>query len=127
MKGMKSRINGSDTNGRTRSSRISESPTPASGHRAGQEKRFAQFDRKRVGVVLMRGGKSMMFCGTSAFTEDEVLGPVLRIALEPSGAGGETTVLIAEREWQGRIVPDGLYGLDHFFILGNDPRAAGCA
>jgi hypothetical protein len=79
---------------------------------------FAQYHGKRIAVVLMHRNQAMMFWGAGRYEDDAQLGPVLRIQLNRDRSPAETDVIISEREWCGRVVPDTLYGCDFCFIPG---------
>ena len=89
------------------------------------EEGFAQFDRKRIAIELMHGTKPRRFSGESRFENDAMLGPVLRIRLTGGRSPSETDVLIAESDWDGRIVPDASDGCDYCFIPAFGTRCHG--
>jgi hypothetical protein len=77
---------------------------------------FQRYDRCRFAVVLssLRGGTPLM--GRAHFQRDDLLGNVLRIAVERASAGG-TDIIIAENEWNGLITPGTSYGCDYCLSL----------
>ena len=85
-------------------------------------KGFAQYQGKRIAIVLPWRDRSRMFSGVAQYEDDELLGPVLRIRLRKGKSPGETDLIISEREWNGRILPDSLHGCDFSFI----PGQVGC-
>jgi hypothetical protein len=87
-------------------------------------KGFAQYHGKRIAIVLMYRNRTTMFWGAAQYQDDERLGPALRIRLNRDKSPGETDVILSEKEWKGRIVPDTLYGCDFCFIPGQRSRGA---
>jgi hypothetical protein len=87
-------------------------------------KGFAQYHGKRIAIVLMYRTRATMFWGAAQYQDDELLGPVLRIRLNRDKSPSETDVVISEKEWNGRVVPDSLYGCDFCFIPGQGSRGA---
>ncbi len=85
---------------------------------------FSQYHGKRIAIVLMYRNRPTMFWGAAQYQDDEVLGPVLRIRLQGGNTPSETDVIIAENEWDGRVVPDSRYGCDFCFIPGQGSREA---
>ena len=85
---------------------------------------FAQYHGKRIAIVLMYRNRPTMFWGAAQYQDDELLGPVLRIRLQGGTSPSETDVIIAEKEWDGRVMPDSLYGCDFCFIPGQGSREA---
>ena len=83
-------------------------------------KGFAQYHGKRIAVVLTYGDRVRMFAGVAQYQDDELLGPILRIRLKQGQSTGETDLIISEKEWQGRILPDSLHGCDFSFIPGQE-------
>lgn len=86
------------------------------------EQGFAQFNGKRIAIVLMYRKRPTMFWGRSRFEDNEQLGPILRVRLTSVSGAGETDMIISEKEWNGRIVPDSHYGCDYCFIPANRSR-----
>jgi hypothetical protein len=85
---------------------------------------FAQYHGKRIAIVLMYRRRATMFWGTAQYQDDQLLGPALRIRLQGGKSPNETDVIIAEKEWNGRVVPDSLYGCDFCFIPSQGSRGS---
>ena len=77
-------------------------------------KRFAQFDGKRISVVLESG----VYQGLAAYTIDDLLGESLRIRI--SDGSGIPEIIISEDILDERILPDSCYGADFCFIPSGD-------
>lgn len=64
-------------------------------------------------------GAARAFCGSAQYDRDPDLGNVLRVRVDQphdsENAVGTTELIIAEREWDGEIVPDNEYGCDFCF------------
>ncbi len=70
-----------------------------------QTQDLSGFDGQRIAVVMKHGGRKMVWKGTALYTEDPNMGKVLRISIESKEAG-DPVIVIAEKEWSGRIIPD---------------------
>jgi hypothetical protein len=81
-------------------------------------KGFAQYQGKRIAIVLMHRDRPTRFAGVAQYQEDELLGPVLRIPLKKGKSPSQTDLIVSEVEWNGRVLPDPLHGCDFSFIPG---------
>jgi hypothetical protein len=81
-------------------------------------------NQKRIAVLMHPTLDAHVLRGTGVFEQHELLGNVLRICIDnPSdeAANGTFDVLIQEREWTGRILPDTTYGCDFIVDLRKSP------
>ena len=85
---------------------------------------FSPYHGKRIAIVLMYRDRATMFSGMAQYQDDELLGAVLRIPLKRGKSPGETDLIISEREWDGRVLPDSLHGCDFLFISGQGSRGS---
>jgi len=63
---------------------------------------FRMLDQQVVGIRLSTKGREVLITGKASYERDPELGPVLRVCLARQH---NSEVLLAEREWKGRIVP----------------------
>ena len=77
---------------------------------------LSEFDGQKMAVVMTRGTRRVVMCGTAAFVRDDAVGNTLNIRLEDCEPG-HPVLVISENEWDGRIVPDFHYGCDFCLIV----------
>ena len=78
---------------------------------------LAEFDGERMAVVLRKGREKIVVCGTAAYVRDDTVGNSLRIQLN-DGEPGEAVVILAEDQWNGRIIPDFHHGCRYCVLIG---------
>jgi len=81
-----------------------------------EEPRFAQYDGKRMSVVMECRGKPVVVRGTARFERDDSLGSILRIIVDGEEPG-EAAIIVAEKDWKGEIIPDFKYGCTYCLCL----------
>ena len=77
---------------------------------------FAQFDGKRISIVLESG----VYQGLGVYVIDDLLGESLKIRISDDAGSGVPEIIISEDLWDGRILPDFCYGADFCFIPSED-------
>ncbi len=70
---------------------------------------LSAFDGQRMAVELRRGPRRVVLRGTAVFVRDDAIGNTLNIRLD-EGEPGHPVLVVSEREWDGRIVPDFHHG-----------------
>ena len=73
---------------------------------------FQRYDRCRFAIHLAPLLRGEPLIGTARFERDDLLGNILRIALE-GDSPGRPDIIVAENEWQGLITPGRAYGCDY--------------
>jgi hypothetical protein len=77
---------------------------------------FSAFDGQRIAVVMDHGGKRFVWRGDAHYVLDEKLGHVLRVSLDDP-MSGSPAIVIAESDWDGRVIPDLQYGCKYCLIF----------
>jgi hypothetical protein len=94
---------------------------------AGNDRRgqtgFSQYDNRRFSVFLDGLAASAPLQGTARFERDDVLGSILRIALD-GDVPGAPDICVSEKHFGGLIVRDSRYGCDFSLILISDVDAS---
>jgi hypothetical protein len=85
--------------------------------RAAKRDSLSEFDGQKMAVIMTRGARRVVMCGTAAFVRDDAVGNTLNIRLEDCEPG-HPVLVISENEWDGRIVPDFHYGCDFCLVVG---------
>ena len=76
---------------------------------------FSRFDQELVSVLLKKPEGDFVFVGVASFQRDDQLENILRI--EPADPQpGNTHLILTEKGWKGRIIPDLHYGGRYCFI-----------
>ena len=78
-----------------------------------------QFDGSRFAIMMPQICRRP-FRGRARYERDDLLGNVLRIAIETDNPG-DPHILIAEDQWDGLIKTDSRFGCDYFVVLPPDP------
>jgi len=78
---------------------------------------LSEFDGLRMAVILGADTGRIVLRGTACFVRDDAVGNTLQIHLDDQEPG-QPVIVIAEREWKGRIIPDFHYGC-HFSLIVN--------
>lgn len=106
------------------SQRASEWPKPGPTRRrrrdifgGGVMLNLAQYDQKRMAVVVPMGTSKMVLRGDALYVHDATLGNCLRIDSQQE-AGVE--FLLQEDQFAGRIVKDDRYGCDYCVSFGEN-------
>ena len=81
---------------------------------------LAQYDRKRMAVVMPIRGERKVLRGSALYLRDEKLGNCLRI---DSQEEPRMELFLKEDQWVGKIVKDETYGCDFCVCLDHDRRA----
>jgi len=89
---------------------------PVSRSGTGKRTDLSEYDGQRMSVVMQRDGGRIVLQGTAAYVGDELLGNVLNIHLG-NGEPGAPVVVIAEDQWDGRIIPDFHFGCKYCLVL----------
>ena len=84
---------------------------------------FSQFDQERIAVILRRGMDNTLFRGVARFQRDDKLGNILRISSEGEEPGSPDLIL-TEKSWTGRIIPDFEHGCQFCFIPASRKRSS---
>jgi hypothetical protein len=90
---------------------------PLRGERAAKRGGLSEFDGQKMAVIVTRGTRRVVLCGTAVFVRDDTVGNTLNIRLEDCEPG-HPVLVISESEWDGRIVPDFHFGCDFCLIVG---------
>ena len=90
---------------------------PAADPRASKQASLADFDGHRMAVVMRRGGDRVVLHGTATFVRDDSIGNTLNIRLDKNEPG-HPVLVISEKEWDGRIIPDLHHGCDFCVLVG---------
>jgi hypothetical protein len=77
--------------------------------------RFERFDGVRFAIVMPQVRREP-FRGVARYERDDLLGNVLRIAVDGKSPGNPE-ILLTEDDWQGLITPDAKYGCDYCVVL----------
>ncbi len=89
---------------------------PASRSAMGKRTDLSEYDGQRLAVVMQRDGGRIVLRGKASFVGDELLGNVLNIHLD-NAEPGSPVVVIAEDQWDGRIIPDFHFGCKYCLML----------
>jgi hypothetical protein len=74
---------------------------------------LSQCDGKKVAVVLAVQGKAKVLRGMASYSQHEILGNALRIAIQDQPeAAAIPEILLAEANWQGEISAGTPYDCD---------------
>lgn len=84
---------------------------------------LSQFNQARVAVVLEGVSRPVLCRGEAHYERDASLGNILRIWMD-DGATSGACLIVAERGWDGRVVPDSEFGCDYRFIPRESSSAA---
>lgn len=71
-----------------------------------------KLDERVVGIRLSTSGRKVLIKGKASYERDPELGAILRVCLSRQN---NSEVLLAEREWQGKIVAG--KGKDYDFVI----------
>lgn len=85
-------------------------------HGSRPSRRLAEFNGQRMAVVMRRPSGRVVLRGTAEFVRDDTVGNALSIRLDEPEPG-HPVVVIAERSWRGRIVPDFHHGCKFCLVL----------
>jgi hypothetical protein len=77
---------------------------------------LSAFDGHRIAVVIEGTNQKTVLRGTAAFVRDEAVGNALRIRLDDEEPG-HPVLMIAEDQWNGRIIPDFHHGCSFCLIV----------
>jgi hypothetical protein len=77
---------------------------------------MSQFDGQRIAVILRRRDTKTVVCGKAFFVKDDYVGNSLQIRLD-DGESGRPVLILSEREWNGRIIPDLHYGCKYSLVV----------
>ncbi|MCU0959167.1 MAG: hypothetical protein MUF48_03605 [Pirellulaceae bacterium] len=78
-------------------------------HWSRQPIRLSEFDGQRMAVIVSRPSGRVVLRGTAEFVRDDAIGNTLNIRIDEPEPG-HPVLVIAERSWRGRIVPDFHHG-----------------
>ena len=84
---------------------------------------FKQYDKRRFAVLLGGPEASQPLRGMAHFERDHQLGDALRIILD-GDLPGSPVVVVCERAFSGRILPDEKYGTDYCLLFVNERNDA---
>ena len=70
-----------------------------------------------MAVVMRRGPERVVLRGTATYVRDDAIGNTLNIRLDQQEPG-HPVLVISEREWDGRIIPDLHHGCDYCVLVG---------
>ena len=90
---------------------------PVPSRRTAKRARLADFDGHRMAVLMRRGRERVVLRGTATFVRDDAVGNTLNIRLDKNEPG-HPVLVISEKEWDGRIVPDFHHGCDFCVVVG---------
>jgi hypothetical protein len=91
--------------------------SPLPGVRTVKQSGLSEFDGQKMAVIMTRGARRVVLCGTAVFVRDDTIGNTLNIRLDDCEPG-HPVVVISENEWNGRIVPDFHFGCDFCLVVG---------
>jgi hypothetical protein len=74
---------------------------------------FSRFDQERVAINFKQGDFEFLFKGLAIFQVDDQLGRILRVCGDDPSDGD---FILAEKTFEGRIIPDLKYGCRFCFI-----------
>ncbi len=77
---------------------------------------LAEFNGERMAVIMSRPSGRLVLRGTAEYIYDDTIGHALNIRLDEPEPG-HPVVVIAERSWSGRIVPDFHHGCKFCVIV----------
>lgn len=77
---------------------------------------LSEFNGERMAVVVNRPSGRVVLRGTAEFVRDDAIGNTLNIRIDEPEPG-QPVVVIAERSWSGRIVPDFHHGCKFCLIV----------
>ena len=78
---------------------------------------LADFHGESMAVMLRAGQRQVVLRGTATYVRDATLGNSLRIELDDDQAG-HTVLVLAEDQWNGRIIPDLHHGCSFCVVIG---------
>lgn len=73
---------------------------------------FAEHNHRRVAVKI----GEQVFCGVAFYLADPAMGKVLKIRIDGGHLQGTPEIILSEKDWVGRIIPDFHYGCRYLFI-----------